>query len=206
MKGAKTIQELTRHEFDTLKNMGFLWEIFPNAPMSFDEIKKMNKSDLELFFEEYDPFYVKPYNGSTWLNHYFLNNKYFLFGDHSSNNAEELMSINPYRGNSTLFTIDCLVNFIAHQKVLAIYDVINLQELLMVEKDRQYGNAVLNPKLFTIKEDEIGTVIRGLINNKLNRLIHQTDNEDAIADLLGYMIFLYIYEQKKDEATSLDKK
>lgn len=204
MKGAKTTQDLTEYEFNTLKDMGFLWEFFPDAPASFQEIKKTNKSDLEKFFDEYQANYISPKTYIKWLNHYFFDNKFTVFGNFKTDDAEKLMFSALYQFHETILTIDCLFSFISDKTFTSINAVINKQKQLMIEKDRQYGNAVLNPKLFFIEENEIGTVIKGLINNKLNRLIHQTDNEDAVADLLGYMIFLYIYEESKSNEKTVN--
>ena len=41
----KKLTELTEKEFFTLKATGMLWEFYPEAPFSYDDIKKMtNKS------------------------------------------------------------------------------------------------------------------------------------------------------------------
>ena len=39
----KQLQNLTRHEFDLLKLTGFLWEFYPNAPESYDELTRQGK-------------------------------------------------------------------------------------------------------------------------------------------------------------------
>lgn len=49
----KKITDLTKKEFDTLKAMGFLWELYPKAPDTWEQIKK--KDDYETVY----PFYYK---------------------------------------------------------------------------------------------------------------------------------------------------
>lgn len=67
---------------------------------------------------------------------------------------------------------------------------------LMIEKNKQYGDAILNPELYLISRNERETNIRGLINNKLNRLVNQTDHEDSLMDLLNYFCFLKMIDDE----------
>ena len=39
----KQLKDLTKHEFNLLKLMGFLWEFYPNAPETYDELKRKRK-------------------------------------------------------------------------------------------------------------------------------------------------------------------
>lgn len=43
----KQLTELTKQEFNTLKQMGFLWELFPEAPEKFEEITK-DTNDIQI--------------------------------------------------------------------------------------------------------------------------------------------------------------
>lgn len=43
----KTLEELTKHEFDILRTMGLLWEFYPKAPNSYNQIKR-NKEDARI--------------------------------------------------------------------------------------------------------------------------------------------------------------
>ena len=36
----RKLEDLTLYEFEMLKSMGFLWEFYPDAPNTFNEIKK----------------------------------------------------------------------------------------------------------------------------------------------------------------------
>lgn len=67
---------------------------------------------------------------------------------------------------------------------------------IMIEKNKQYGDAILNPKYFSITKEERECNLRGLINNKLNRIMNQTDDEDALGDLVNYIIF---YQMLKND-------
>jgi hypothetical protein len=88
--------------------------------------------------------------------------------------------------------IHALVGIISERNSKTPQETIEAQIALMREKQRQYGDAVLNPYFYCLREHEIPTMVRGLINNKLNRLRNQTDKEDSLADLLGYFCFMWL--------------
>lgn len=64
---------------------------------------------------------------------------------------------------------------------------------ILLEKNKQYGNAVLNPMRCFSKEISIKEVIKSRLDEKINRLINASgDNEDAYVDIIGYLVFLCI--------------
>ena len=64
---------------------------------------------------------------------------------------------------------------------------------LLLEKNKQYGNAVLKPIRCFSKEISIEEVIKSRLDEKINRLINASgDSEDAYIDIIGYLIFLCI--------------
>jgi hypothetical protein len=38
----KKLSDLTKNQFDGLKECGMLWELYPNAPEMYEDIKKEN--------------------------------------------------------------------------------------------------------------------------------------------------------------------
>jgi len=55
----KKLEDLNRYEFETLRKLGFLWELYPDAPDIFIEVK--NKM---LTFEQYlSEKFWRQYNG-----------------------------------------------------------------------------------------------------------------------------------------------
>lgn len=91
--------------------------------------------------------------------------------------------------------LEALMGIIAHTKGITPLETLAAQEALMGYKQEQYGDAVLNPTLYCLSKDEIPIVVKGLINNKINRLIHQSDDEDSLVDLFGYLIFWWCLQQ-----------
>lgn len=69
----------------------------------------------------------------------------------------------------------------------------NLKEILL-EKNKKYGNSVLDP-LNVFAEKNILHTIHSRIDEKLSRIkaSKDNDNEDAILDLMGYLVFRNIY-------------
>lgn len=89
-----------------------------------------------------------------------------------------------------LLAMSYLTAIVAIKNEKTYEDILNEHEALVMYKNQQYGDIIQNPKCYFINPDETETIVRGLINNKINRILHQTDNEDAYCDLLGYMIHL----------------
>ena len=65
---------------------------------------------------------------------------------------------------------------------------------LLMEKNRKYGNAVLEPKRFFSQKISIEDVILSRIDEKISRRIQNDskEDEDIIIDIIGYLIFLNI--------------
>lgn len=64
---------------------------------------------------------------------------------------------------------------------------------ILIQKNKQYGNAVLNPLRCFSKNLSVSEVIKSRLDEKLNRLINlNTDTEDTYTDIIGYLIFLCI--------------
>ena len=64
---------------------------------------------------------------------------------------------------------------------------------LLIDKNRKYGNSVLEPIRIFSKADTIEQ-IKVRIDDKLNRVrnIQWDDSEDTIDDLIGYLVILKI--------------
>lgn len=75
--------------------------------------------------------------------------------------------------------------------------VLNMVEGVLMEKNRKYGDAALNPaRIFSNASPEDAIRIR--IDDKLKRLMNkQTDDtEDVELDIMGYLVLLAIAKQK----------
>ena len=70
---------------------------------------------------------------------------------------------------------------------------------MLLQKNRQYGDSVLNPKRFfsQASQDE---QIKVRIDDKLNRLVLGNDSlesdDDIIKDLIGYLTLLLVYRSE----------
>ena len=73
-------------------------------------------------------------------------------------------------------------------------------ETLLLEKNRKYGNSALEPMRVFSKLDTVQQ-IHVRIDDKLSRLRNQQvdDDEDAVSDLIGYLILLKIAQRLKHE-------
>jgi hypothetical protein len=76
----------------------------------------------------------------------------------------------------------------------------NLKEILL-QKNRKYGDAALNPIRIFAKSDAVEQ-IRVRIDDKLKRIQNRQDDEDEDVelDLLGYLVLLRIAKRKGGEA------
>lgn len=65
---------------------------------------------------------------------------------------------------------------------------------LLMEKNRKYGNAVLEPKRFFSQKISIEDVILSRIDEKISRRMQNDskEDEDIIIDIIGYLVFLNI--------------
>lgn len=74
---------------------------------------------------------------------------------------------------------------------------------MLLDKNRAYGNSALDPVRIFSKCDP-SEQIKVRIDDKLSRLINQSDKnddkEDTLKDLIGYLILLHIYNQNDELA------
>ena len=79
------------------------------------------------------------------------------------------------------------------QKIVKVcYEVKNM----LLEKNRKYGDAALNPIRIFAKSDTVEQ-LKVRIDDKLNRFknIQKDDTEDVVNDLIGYLILLKVLEE-----------
>ena len=69
---------------------------------------------------------------------------------------------------------------------------------MLIEKNRKYGDAALNPKRVFSQASSIEQ-IKVRIDDKLSRIANQQEDEDedVIWDLLGYLVLLRIAKSRK---------
>lgn len=70
---------------------------------------------------------------------------------------------------------------------------------MLVEKNKRYADSAINPIRIFSKSDNVEQ-IRVRIDDKLNRLMNQTDdeNEDTVLDLIGYLVLYRVAKMKTD--------
>lgn len=80
--------------------------------------------------------------------------------------------------------------------------VLNDIRSLLVEKNRKYGDAVLNPKRVFSRAD-IMEQINVRIDDKISRIMNRQDDdaEDAETDLLGYLLIKNVAKLRKNRLT-----
>ena len=73
----------------------------------------------------------------------------------------------------------------------------------LIEKNRQYGNSVLSPLRLFSTADAVEQ-IRVRIDDKLSRIFSAQidDDEDAVFDLIGYLIYLRIAKSFQNNAAN----
>tara|TARA_R110002020_G_scaffold450153_1_gene663640 strand:- start:136 stop:402 length:267 start_codon:yes stop_codon:yes gene_type:complete len=81
-----------------------------------------------------------------------------------------------------------------------IIDMIADLEQLLISKNEQYGDSVMEP-IGIFAKGNAEDLIRVRIDDKLSRLVRGNDNieadEDVILDLIGYLVLLLIYMRDK---------
>ena len=88
-------------------------------------------------------------------------------------------------------------SLVQNQKLIS--EVFNEMKELVLSKNRQYGDSVLDPKRYfsSAPTDE---QIKVRIDDKLNRLVLGNDSlesdDDIIKDLIGYLTLLLVYRRK----------
>jgi hypothetical protein len=110
------------------------------------------------------------------------------------------ISLNEQAIDHTIFTNEqefykrLLKTFIEYKKSLDSFwsetDMYNL----LIEKNKKYGDAVLNPVRILSSNISIKDVILSRIDEKLSRLMqdHKNEDEDIVNDIIGYLIFINI--------------
>lgn len=89
-------------------------------------------------------------------------------------------------------------SLIQNQKMIS--EVFNEIKELVLSKNRQYGDSVLEPKRYfsSAPTDE---QIKVRIDDKINRLVLGDDSlesdDDIVKDLIGYLTLLLVYRRKK---------
>ncbi|RMG72060.1 MAG: hypothetical protein D6711_13810 [Chloroflexi bacterium] len=69
----------------------------------------------------------------------------------------------------------------------------------LLEKNRRYGNSALQP-LRVFSNAETDEQLRVRIDDKLSRIsTGNTDDEDAVLDLIGYLILLRVHNKQHVE-------
>ena len=79
------------------------------------------------------------------------------------------------------------------QKIVKVCDEV---KNMLLEKNRKYGDAALNPIRIFAKSDTVEQ-LKVRIDDKLNRFknIQKDDTEDIVNDLIGYLILLKVSEE-----------
>ena len=76
-----------------------------------------------------------------------------------------------------------------------IAEVCDEMKTMLLQKNRQYGDSVLNPSRFFSHADQ-EEQIKVRIDDKLNRLVQGNDSlesdDDIIMDLIGYLTLLLV--------------
>ena len=76
-------------------------------------------------------------------------------------------------------------------------DVLSDIGQMLLEKNRKYGDAALNPKRIVSKSSAVEQ-IKVRIDDKLSRIANQQndEDEDVFKDLLGYLVLLEIAKRR----------
>lgn len=79
-----------------------------------------------------------------------------------------------------------------------VYSITNEIKLMLLSKNRKYGDAALNPMRIFARSDSVEQ-INVRIDDKINRIKNRQDDEDedVISDLIGYLILLKIARKNK---------
>jgi hypothetical protein len=80
-----------------------------------------------------------------------------------------------------------------------IEEICESTKLLLLEKNRKYGDSALNPVRIFSKANSLEQ-IKVRIDDKLSRLRNQQDDEDedVIHDLTGYLILYQVARRKQN--------
>lgn len=78
--------------------------------------------------------------------------------------------------------------------------ILNDVKEMLVMKNKKYGNSALEPKrIFSNASAKEQILVR--IDDKLSRIANQNidDDEDAVLDLIGYLVLLKMTQSKQKE-------
>jgi len=88
-------------------------------------------------------------------------------------------------------------NITVSQKMIA--EVCDEMKTMLLQKNNQYGDSVLNPSRFFSDADQ-EEQIKVRIDDKLNRLVQGNDSleadDDIIMDLIGYLTLLLVSRRR----------
>ena len=76
--------------------------------------------------------------------------------------------------------------------------IINVVKEMLIMKNKKYGNSALEPKrIFSNASAKEQILVR--IDDKLSRIANQNidDDEDAVLDLIGYLVLLKMAQAKE---------
>jgi len=87
-----------------------------------------------------------------------------------------------------------------------LFNVLNEIEIMLIEKNRKYGNSALEPKRIFSRASNIEQ-IKVRIDDKLSRIssAQNDEDEDVINDLIGYLVLLKIAERNQNETVAEDQ-
>lgn len=82
----------------------------------------------------------------------------------------------------------------------AIAEMCDKLKVMLIEKNRKYGNSALSPIRVFSKANDIEQIFVRM-DDKLNRIKNRQsdEDEDVFMDLAGYIILLMIAKQNKKE-------
>jgi hypothetical protein len=87
-----------------------------------------------------------------------------------------------------------------------LFNVLNEIEIMLIEKNRKYGNSALEPKRIFSRASNIEQ-IKVRIDDKLSRIssAQNDEDEDVINDLIGYLVILKIAKRNQNETVAEDQ-
>jgi hypothetical protein len=128
------------------------------------------------------------------------NNTWVETGDFKSNLKDFLPLAHPDMEDEN---IRILMSLCVSHKQKGVWDWDKMYKKIM-EKNKKYGDAVLSPKRF-FSNMPINMVVWSRIDEKISRcLSSEKDNEDAILDIIGYLLLLIIHKQRVYQSLEVD--
>ncbi len=72
-----------------------------------------------------------------------------------------------------------------------IHEACRQMERFLLGKNDKYNNSIFDPvRILTPKDASPELLVKARIDDKISRLVHGNDHEDAVLDLAGYLICL----------------